>query len=59
MNTFPEMGKGLLAANWLLANANPKVASDPMTSPVDRISGPRRMSIPGNRLNGKTLSLIE
>jgi hypothetical protein len=31
----------------------------PMTSPVERISGPRMMSTPGNLLNGKTLSLTE
>ena len=31
----------------------------PITSPVERISGPRMMSTPGNLLNGKTLSLTE
>ena len=31
----------------------------PMTSPVERISGPSRMSVPGNLLNGKTGSLTE
>ncbi len=31
----------------------------PMTSPVDFISGPRRISVPGNRAKGKTASLTE
>ena len=29
----------------------------PMTSPVERISGPRMMSTPGKRAKGKTASL--
>ncbi len=28
----------------------------PMTSPVERISGPSRVSTPGNRLKGRTAS---
>ena len=31
----------------------------PITSPVDFISGPSRMSVPGNRAKGKTASLTE
>ena len=31
----------------------------PMTSPVERISGPSRVSTPGNRLKGSTASLTE
>ena len=31
----------------------------PITSPVERISGPSRVSTPGNRLNGSTASLTE
>ena len=33
--------------------------SMPMTSPVERISGPSTMSTPGNLANGKTASLTE
>ena len=36
--------------------ANPVVRSIPMTSPVDRISGPKTGSASGNRLNGRTAS---
>ncbi len=45
------------AAIWLLAKARPKVEPMPITSPVDRISGPRRVSTPGNRPKGSTASL--
>ena len=39
---MPSLGqRGPRAAIWLLANARPNVVSMPMTSPVDRISGPR------------------
>ncbi|OQC72545.1 MAG: hypothetical protein BWX45_00878 [Deltaproteobacteria bacterium ADurb.Bin002] len=31
----------------------------PITSPVDFISGPRMMSTPGKRLNGKTASFTQ
>ncbi len=31
----------------------------PITSPVERISGPRMMSTPENRENGNTLSLTD
>ena len=37
--------------------ASPKVRPAPITSPVERISGPRIGSTPGNLLNGNTASL--
>ena len=45
-NTEPRSGSLLPTAVWLLAKATPKVRSMPMTSPVERISGPRRVSTP-------------
>ena len=45
------------AANAALAKASPNDRPRPMTSPVDRISGPGRGSTPGKRSNGKTGSL--
>ena len=60
MNIVPaRRQRRLSAASWLLANAIGKSSSMPITSPVERISGPRMMSTPGNLLNGKTLSLTE
>ena len=56
---MPESGSRQLAAIWLLANAAAKSVSIPITSPVDRISGPSTMSTPGNLANGKTLSFTE
>ena len=47
---------GCRAAVWLLANARPNERSMPMTSPVERISGPRIVSTSGKRLNGSTAS---
>ena len=44
------------AAIWLLLNARPNDRSMPMTSPVERISGPRTVSTLGNRWNGSTAS---
>ena len=49
----------MLAPNWLLAKAAAKSVAIPITSPVDRISGPSTMSTPGNLANGKTLSFTE
>src|SRR3712207_8977322 len=43
-NTNPLSGNRLPAAIWLFANASPKVRSTPITSPVERISGPRMRS---------------
>ena len=61
-NTRPEVGSPPTQAIWALANAAPNVASKPMTSPVERISGPSSVSTltPSTvrkRLNGITASL--
>ena len=37
----------------------PKLSADPITSPVERISGPSTVSAPGKRRNGSTASLID
>src|SRR5262249_55724912 len=60
-NTRPASGSGsaALAPIWLLANASGNVSSIPITSPVERISGPKMMSTPWNLLNGNTLSLTD
>ena len=42
-----------------MKNALSKLLSLPITSPVDRISGPNKISTPGNRLKGKTASLTQ
>ena len=47
------------AAGCDLAKAIPKSLEMPITSPVDFISGPSRMSAPGNFRNGKTDSLTK
>ena len=52
----PLLGSGSPAAIWLFANARPNVRSMPMTSPVERISGPSTVSTSGKRLNGSTAS---
>jgi hypothetical protein len=52
-----SVGKRDAAAIWLLAKAISKERSIPMTSPVERISGPSTTSTPGNLLKGKTDSL--
>ena len=61
-NTRPLVGSEPKAAVCALANAVPKSASKPITSPVDFISGPSTVStlLPSggwNRLNGITASL--
>ena len=56
-NTTPSTGTLLPAPSCDLAKARPKSESSPMTSPVEFISGPRMMSTPGKRANGKTASL--
>ena len=56
IKTAPLVGSVLPAAIWLLAKASGNRSSMPITSPVLRISGPRMMSTPWNRLKGKTLS---
>ena len=55
--TMPEVGSSLPAASSAFENARPNPVSIPMTSPVDRISGPNAGSTSGNRLNGRTASL--
>ena len=52
----PVSGRRMPAAIWLLAKAMLKQSLTPITSPVERISGPRAMSTPANFTNGKTLS---
>jgi hypothetical protein len=49
----------MLAASKALTNAKPRSASMPMTSPVERISGPSSTSTPKNLLNGNTGTLTE
>ena len=49
----------MLAPSCDLNKASPKVLPTPITSPVERISGPKMGSMPGNLLNGKTASLTE
>ena len=45
--TLPSSGSGAPAAACALPNAVGKSSAMPMTSPVDFISGPRRVSVPG------------
>src|SRR3954452_22879511 len=59
MNAVPESGSAAPAAAWALANAVGKSRATPITSPVERISGPRRASAPSKRSNGSTASLTE
>ena len=59
MKIFPVSGRMLPAAIWLFANASPGVRSMPITSPVDRISGPNTASVIGNLVNGSTASFTE
>ena len=63
-NTVPLVGNPLIAPSCAFANARPKSVSMPMTSPVERISGPSRLSTTSpslvrNRLNGSTASLTD
>ena len=53
-NTVPLRGTRVPPPSWLFANATSKERSMPMTSPVERISGPSTVSTPGKRANGKT-----
>ena len=52
-NTAPDFGGREPAPIWLLAKATSNVRSMPITSPVERISGPSTVSTPGKRANGK------
>ena len=58
-NATPPVGSFMPAASWLFANARAKSRSMPMTSPVERISGPRIVSTPANFANGNTPSLTD
>jgi hypothetical protein len=53
-NTVPLAGSAAPVEAWARARATPRSVAIPMTSPVDRISGPRTVSTPGNRPNGRT-----
>ena len=53
---MPPRGRSVPAAISALKKARPKVVSMPMTSPVERISGPSVLSTSGKRLNGSTAS---
>lgn len=55
--TSPSVGSARPAAATALPNASGKVSAIPITSPVDLISGPSCVSVPGNRPNGRTASL--
>src|SRR3989344_6168479 len=55
----PSRGTEEPAASWDLKNARGKLLSMPMTSPVERISGESRTSVPGKRSQGSTASLTE
>ena len=59
MKTVPCCGSGTPAAACALANAVGKSRAMPMTSPVERISGPSSASEPSKRSNGSTASLTE
>ena len=54
MKTVPLSGSGVPALSCAFANASPKFSPTPITSPVERISGPSAGSTPGNLLNGNT-----
>ena len=56
-NTVPLAGSRAPAAAWAFANAAGKSAATPITSPVERISGPSSASAPAKRSNGSTASL--
>ncbi len=56
-NTVPLRGTRVPPPIWLFAKATSNERSIPMTSPVDRISGPSTVSTPGNLANGNTDSL--
>ena len=59
MKTVPARGSGAPAAACALANAVGKSRATPMTSPVERISGPSTASEPAKRSNGSTASLTQ
>ena len=51
------MGSRVPAPIWLFPKAAAKLVSIPITSPVERISGPSSVSTPANLAKGKTASL--
>src|SRR5439155_26698476 len=59
MRIVPSSGRPFAAANCAFAKLQPKESEIPMTSPVDRISGPSTVSVPGNLLNGNTASFTD
>ena len=59
MKALPAGGALMLAASSARAKASPKVRPTPITSPVERISGPRIGSTFWNLANGKIASLTE
>ena len=56
MKAVPRMGRRVPAPIWLLPKAAAKLVSIPITSPVERISGPSSVSTPANLAKGKTAS---
>ena len=58
-NTRPDSGNVVPAANCALAKARANESSIPITSPVERISGPSAVSTSAKRLNGNTASFTE
>jgi hypothetical protein len=59
MKTVPASGRCVPAPSCALRKAPGKVRSQPMTSPVERISGPSSVSTPGKRAKGRTASFTE
>ena len=59
MKAVPSLGSGTPAAACALANAVGKSRAIPITSPVDRISGPSTASEPSKRSNGSTASFTD
>mmetsp|Transcript_4743 Transcript_4743/g.14604 ORF Transcript_4743/g.14604 Transcript_4743/m.14604 type:complete len:324 (-) Transcript_4743:599-1570(-) len=55
--TVPLLGRRCMAASSALANAMGRLRSMPITSPVERISGPSKVSAPANLSKGSTASL--
>jgi hypothetical protein len=59
MKIAPPNGNSLSAASCAFANALPNDVEIPITSPVERISGPSSGSNSRNLVNGKTASFTE
>src|SRR5436309_12061160 len=54
MRIRPLVDRRAPALSCALENGSPKFSPTPITSPVERISGPSAGSTPGNLLNGNT-----